>query len=268
MRTMLRLLVLTLVLAPVSLFGQEQSQGRHRDELKGVGPYRVDMWYTENAFVTRKVRPEFLYLAEKGGGSQWTLPIEAEYAFMRDLSMTATVPVNGWSTEGASEAGLGDITVGAKYAFLNDDSKVFSGVLAIDLPTGDENKGLGEGHASLEVAPRLWLPFGPDERFEFQLAAPIEISFKSDEDVGGEIDAALAWTFPHGLTLLVEGITDFSFDGGDPNWYVAPGLQWQLTKGYMVGASIRLPLDGPEADEQDFTLAFGLLKEWEMPWGE
>jgi len=264
----LQFLVLTLVLAPVSLFGQERSQGRHRDEFKGVGPYRVDMWYTQNAFVMRKIRPEFFYLAEKGDASQWTLPIEAEYALTRDFSMTLGVPVNGWSAEGTSEAGLGDITVEAKYAILNEDSKIFSGVLGVDLPSGDEGKGLGEGHVSLEVGPRLWLPFGRDERFEFQLATPFDIPFESDADVGGEIDAALAWTSPHGLTLLVEGITDFSFDGGDPNWYVAPGLQWQLTRGYMVGASIRLPLGGPEADEQDYTLAFGLLKEWEMPWGE
>jgi hypothetical protein len=267
MRVLVAALGLATILAPVSLFAQEdEGQGRQRTELRGgPGPYRVDMWYTENAFIMRKVRPEFFF-QQLDGGSRWTAPVEAEWALVPDFALTLDVPLNGNDIEGdSSEAGLGDISVGAKAAAINRPNLILSFAGVLEMPTGDEEKGLGEGSWNLELAPRLWLPFGPQDRVEFQVHAPVTIPLESGESTTGEVNVALAWTTVIAVTVLVEGITEFSFDDGDPSYWVAPGFQWQLPGGFMVGASLRLPLDGPETEGEDYVLAIGVLREWELP---
>jgi hypothetical protein len=54
MRSLLTATVVAIALLPAPLFAQQEptGQGRLREDLTGKhGPYRVDMWYTENAFM-------------------------------------------------------------------------------------------------------------------------------------------------------------------------------------------------------------------------
>jgi hypothetical protein len=115
--------------------------------------------------------------------------------------------------------------------------------------------------------PRLWLPFGPGSEFELQVDAPFVIPLEDGAEAFGEVNLALAWTSDIALTFLVEGIFEYSLEGGETNSWVAPGLQFQFIRGWMVGASVIFPINGHEAEEEDYGIAFGLLKEWHLPWG-
>src|SRR6476646_11872725 len=48
--------------------------------------------------------------------------------------------------------GLGDMNLGFKYAFLTDDSEIWTFQLRTSLPTGAAGRGLGTRHISLEPA--------------------------------------------------------------------------------------------------------------------
>ena len=118
----------------------------------------------------------------------------------------------------------------------------------------------------VRVNGKLWLPFGPGNEFELQVDAPVAAPFEKETEVFGELNIALAWTSDIALTLLVEGIFEFEFEGSGTNLWVAPGLQFQFLRGWMAGASVTFPINGEFADEEDYRIAFGLLKEFELPW--
>ncbi|MDH3459114.1 MAG: hypothetical protein OER90_19915 [Gemmatimonadota bacterium] len=44
---------------------------------------------------------------------------------------------------------------------------------------------------------------------------------------------------------------------------MAPGFRWEFVEAWELGASVRIPLSGPEADEEDFRAVFGFL--WHFP---
>ena len=56
-----------------------------------------------------------------------------------------------------------------------------------------------------------------------------------------------------------------SLEGGDPSWWIAPGFRWEFAFEWELGASVHVPVTGPEADEQDIHLAFGLIKHFPLP---
>jgi hypothetical protein len=271
MRSILVAFILTVLLVPASSSAQERQVrgGRQREEFTGKhGPYRVDMWYVQNAFIMRKVRPELFYLDLKHGGDGWSAPIEFEWAIMPTVSLGARAGYNSVDVSGdARETGISDTELNAKWALLNGETLIFSLFGAATAPTGDEEKGLGEGIWTAEFSARLWLPFGPHYKLEFQLDAPIEIPLEGDEKASGGLNAALAYTTDFGLTVLVENVLEYSLEeGSEASWLIAPGFQFQIPGGWMAGANVSFPVTGPVADEENIRIVLGFLKEWEPPW--
>lgn len=78
------------------------------------------------------------------------LPIRVNYGVMDKLTVFGVVPVfSSIDLGGGSESGIGDIWLGAKYAVM--PALTVRG--ALDLPTGDDDKGLGnDGGFGIDVA--------------------------------------------------------------------------------------------------------------------
>jgi hypothetical protein len=69
-----------------------------------------------------------------------SLPLRVDYGVMEKLTVFGVLPVfNKWDAGDNGESGFGDIWVGAKYAVI--PALTLRG--ALDLPTGDDDKGLG-----------------------------------------------------------------------------------------------------------------------------
>ena len=111
-----------------------------------------------------------LYLATQDGGAPGgaaggTAPhVEVNYGAAPGLQLHAIVPLAWSHTPGSrTEVGLGDIELGAKWRFVEEgDRRPMVGVFPlVELPTGSEARGLGEGR--LRVFLPLWLQksFGP-----------------------------------------------------------------------------------------------------------
>ena len=94
-----------------------------------------------------------------GTGASGTLPhVEVNYGVMPDLQLHLVAPVAFAAPSDASrEVGYGDTEIGAKYRFLQEtDGQPQVGVFPlVELPTGDNVRGLGSGHTQLFLP--VWL---------------------------------------------------------------------------------------------------------------
>lgn len=74
-----------------------------------------------------------------------------EIALNPRLSFFANVPVRFINpAQNANAAGIGDLSFGAKYAFVYTSCRVVSAQLQVTVPTGDTFKGLGTGETWIE----------------------------------------------------------------------------------------------------------------------
>lgn len=156
------------------------------------------------------------------------------------------------------------MNIGAKVAVINDRRALILATGAdLELPTGDETRGLGEGHAA--AAPFLlgWIPFGPERRWLFQAATHIDVPLEAGHETHGEASGALSWTLPLGVTPIVEGLASWSFDGGPPSWWVAPEVRWEFLEAWELGAGVRVRVSA--LDERRLELAFGMIHHFPLP---
>jgi len=108
---------------------------------------------------------------------QW--PVQAEYGITDRLQLQ--VEWAGWERlrpMGLPAAtGPGDVSVGAKYSFMNIRGSAFRGALSFEagLPLGSEKKGLGEGVMS--YTPSFLFARDLSQRHRLQLFTQIGVSF-------------------------------------------------------------------------------------------
>jgi len=238
----------------------------HAHSRGGPGPYFIDAFFTENAYLERKIRPDIGF-ATGPEGDRWLGQIEIEFALVPTVSLIVHAPFQQLRPAGGATAtGIGDVSVGAKYAIVNDGSRLILSLGSdLGLPTGDETRGLGEGHATLAPFLLAWVPFGPERRFLFQTGAHLDIPLASDEAEHAELGTVFSWTSPLGISPIVEGIVQVPFDGGTASWFVAPEVRWEFLEGWETGAAVRIPVAGPETDQEDWRLVVGLIRHFPLP---
>ena len=232
---------------------------------RGPGPHFIDAFFTENAYIERKLRPD-LFVSTGDEGERYTGQLEVEWAVIPRVSLIVHAPLHHLRpAAGSSQTGIGDIAVGPKLAVINDRTRFILALGAdVHLPTGDETRGLGEGHAAAAPFLLAWLPFGPERRLLLQGSGHAEIPIDSDEDTHAEVSTALSWTSPLGVTPLVEGIVEFPVSGDEEaSWAIAPGFRWEFAQAWELGAAVRVPVAGPK--EEDVRLAFGLIRHFPLP---
>lgn len=103
--------------------------------------------------------------ARDGQGWSGTAPhLEVNYGALANLQLHVILPA-AWSAQATQPAryGLGDLELGAKLRFVQEGERMPQiGIFPlVELPCGDETKGLGAGH--VQVLLPLWLQkgFGP-----------------------------------------------------------------------------------------------------------
>ncbi len=256
-------LAVVLTALPAAVPAQDHPHGAqaHGDELhshRGPGPHFVDAFFTENAYLERKLRPDVVYAASDEG-SRTTFQLEGEWAVARRVAFIVHAPVHRLAPTGApAETGIGDVTVGAKLALVNDPRRFILAVGAdAELPTGDATRGLGEEHAAAAPFLLAWLPFGPERRWLAQGAVHTDIPLAGADGAHWETSAALSWTSPLGVTPIVEIGASFA-TREEVAWFAAPEFRWEVGPAWEVGAAVRLPIGGPR--HEDYRIALGAIR--------
>lgn len=232
---------------------------------RGPGPHFIDAFWVENAYLERKLRPDVLF-ARGDEADRYTARLEVEWAVLPRVSLIAHVPAHHLApVAGDAETGFGDVTLGPKLALINDRRRL---ILAVGgdflVPTGDEDRGLGEGHAAVAPFALAWLPFGPARRFLLQGAAHVELPLESEGENHLELGTALSWTSALGISPLLEAVAEVPLEGAeDASWAIAPGFRWEFAPAWEVGGSARIPVAGPR--EADVELIVGLIRHFPLP---
>jgi hypothetical protein len=135
--------------------------------------------------INRPDRAQYIYFKSDSRVNNQDLYQYAEAAFGNQLS--AFVQVNEHfvdPTTSANDKGIGDTVAGFKWAFLYSDEQVATFQLKTYFPTGDPNRFLGAGHASIEPGLLLFQRLTDQLTFEGQFRGWIPVD---NSDQSGSI---------------------------------------------------------------------------------
>ncbi len=265
MKTTLAVAIVCCSLATTPVVAQHEGQ-HHADSHGGPGPHLVDAFFTEHAFIERKIRADFSFM-NTDDWNRFTGQIEVEWAISPNAALIVRAPMHYIDRpESFDNSGVGDIALGSKLAVVNNQDAFILAVGAeLTMPTGNAARGLGSEHAWAGPFALAWLPFGPDRRWTFQTASHLEIPFAGDEGAEAEVATALSWTSPLGVTPTFETISVFPLGGGGASWWAAPGFRWSFFSNSEMGASLRIPVTGPEAAEENIQIVLGFIRHFPVP---
>ena len=208
------------------------------------------------AIVTEKAFPEdeFLFITSAATGSPGEVGFKAIYE--KRLGARSQVEViipfatleaeaGGWSTN------IGDVALGAKSAFFHNRNSgtILSGAVEVALPTGNEDRGFGSGHTTVEG----FLAFGqglPGDGF-IQAQAGLGVPTNGDtKEVFWRLVGGKTFTqgrFGRSWSPMVELVAAKDLaDGESVNWDIVPEFQVTLSKRQHIMAAFgaRVPLNG------------------------
>jgi len=139
--------------------------------------------------------------ARSGGAFDGSAGLDVNYGAMRDLQLTATLPLNFTRGPGA-HTGIGDVELGVKYRFYHDDRGGFSiaAFPRLILPSSGKRYGSGKtamllplwaqkdiGKWSLFGGGGYTLNPGAGSRNYWQAAGAVTCALSSRLSVGGEV---------------------------------------------------------------------------------
>jgi len=113
-------------------------------------PEPVELHHAEINLIAQQTRAD--------GGRSGSGSAEANLGCAAETQCHVAVPIAfDHPADGAPQAGLGDIELGVKYRFLDRPDDGWSAAIypTLDLPTGDDRRGLGNGRAQLLLP--LWV---------------------------------------------------------------------------------------------------------------
>ena len=158
------------------------------------------------------------------------------YGFAETADFQIGLP---WQDNGP-ERGVGDAIVAVKWRFWEKDALSFGVRGGLTLPTGDEEKGLGNGRTTWAA---LLIAQYEGERWIFLSHLGYRRNHNSvgDRESIGEISGALLFKATESLKLLVDAsrTTNPDPESGEALRNVVVGFIWQATKDLDLDAGIR-----------------------------
>ncbi|MDH3527096.1 MAG: transporter [Gammaproteobacteria bacterium] len=179
---------------------------------------------------------------------RWELPVTVEYGVTDDLQVELEwkAYVRDDRDDEPATDGIGDIEIGLQYSWMRIKGSRFHAAAGVEvgIPTGDEDKQLGEGDASIE-------PYGifaadlPDDRGQLFVHAGIEFSNDVDEpfvNIGGFV--------PMGDVVVTA-----EWNWSEEQRFLTPGLVWQSEKSWEFGIGVPIGLNDASDDYRVIVLA-------------
>ncbi len=166
------------------------------------------------------------------------------------------------------ETGIGDLGLGAKYAFYHNLEAGFISSLGSEFkfPTGDDDRGLGKGTVVYEPYLALGQIVATNGFVQLQLLGEIP----TDRDLSDEVQlrTALGWMFtlnPQGRAFapMVEIIGAWELQGKDEvSWDIAPQIQIPLNRRQHVRLNLGARIPMTDADTRSTRVGGYLLWDW------
>jgi hypothetical protein len=187
---------------------------------------------------------------------EWPVPKETH-------QLSATVPVNHIHSDG-TETGLGDIQLNYRYQAVLKDPIAFAPRLSLIFPTGDEEKGLGNGALGFQVNIPASIEIGDKWVTHWNLGATYTPNAKGPggirrDTTGFNFGASLVYLSSENFNLLVEaaGNSRESIEGDgllrrEESFFINPGMRFAVNfkSGLQVVPGIAMPIGvGPSEGE-------------------
>lgn len=185
-------------------------------------------------------------IAHSGQAETWITSLEVEYSIYDRIEFDLELPVVARFTDDeGNHFGIGDIETGVKVKLYesDDESFHFAGGLEATWPTGKVSTEIGEGKG--EVGPFVAVAKGLGN-FSLLGAFGYErvVTTRGDEANEGDkngfnLDAAIAYTFPFGLSPLFEVNSSFETEN---IVLLTPGLIYAITDRFQTRGGFQVPV--------------------------
>lgn len=233
----------------------------------------VHLFNSEPAFLNR----DFIAgvaVVDGVDGDEIEAEFELEWAFTRRIGLVIEAPLLFIDPDdGPGERGVGDVALAPRFLLVDTDTFLLSFNLEVELPTGDEDRGLGHGEVALAPSLSGWLDLGKWFTFSFQTGT--EHGLESGE---AELfyHAAITYSFlgpalaadsghgheghhaPPGLTSLIAEFTGRTvLDGqesGRSSGELLIGVSYQITDSIEGRIGYQFPLFKPKELDGAFIL--------------
>ena len=174
-----------------SLFDAWLDPWPHADLSRRGTPF-VHLFTLEPAFLDRDLILSYRF-TDAPDEREAEFEAEVEWALTRRIGLLIEAPYVMLDPEsGSRERGVGDTVVGGRFLLAEFDRLLLSANVALSLPTGDDDRGLGSGEVGFEPSLSLWLDLGRWITFNAQVGT--EHGVESGDDALF-YNAALTWSF-------------------------------------------------------------------------
>jgi hypothetical protein len=236
---------------------------------------RVPLLRIVPAFFKREFRFNYLYIDDEDHGeadvSEWGLALELPLTLRIKIDIEPKILyVN--TREDNENVGFGDTKFAIRAMLLESDTISLSTGSTINIPTGEEDRHLGNGVTAIGQQLALWMDLGHRIGLYSFLGVDVPTGGKHREDADWDFlyGIALSKTFTINEISLLEGITPFielnghkgfGLDGGEEYQVdLLPGIRWELSHELYVMQGIEIPLHN--TDEFDKRIWFGIIKDF------
>lgn len=169
------------------------------------------------------------------GRDEYTFEPYLRYGLLKDFNVTAKFPYMYVDPKNAdSEQGPGDIELGAELVAFQDifGYPFILPHVGVRLPTGDEDKGLGEG----ETRTTAGVSIGTTIYDVLHFVADVGYTIYRDEENETTISGSIVWDVDEKLALLAEVRTSNKEVGSEENRpvYYVGGMSYRATEGFQL----------------------------------
>jgi hypothetical protein len=187
---------------------------------------------------------------------EWPAPKETH-------QLSATVPVNHIPSDG-TETGIGDILLNYRYQAVLKDPIAFAPRISLIFPTGDEEKGLGNGALGFQVNLPASIEIGDKWATHWNLGATYTPDAKGPggirrDTTGFNYGASLVYLLSENFNFLVEAVGSsletIEGDGllrREESLFINPGMRFAVNfkSGLQIVPGIAAPIGvGPSGGE-------------------
>jgi hypothetical protein len=211
----------------------------------------------------------FQYMRDKSWNyaftEEWPVPKETH-------QLSATVPANHIHSDG-TETGIGDIMLNYRYQAVLKDPIALAPRFSLIFPTGDDEKGLGNGALGFQVNIPASIEIGDKWVTHWNLGATYIPNAKGAGGIRGDttgfnFGASVIYLLSENFNLLVEAAgSSHEFIEGDgrlrreESFFINPGMRYAVNfkSGLQVVPGIAMPIGvGPSEGEYGVFLYLSL----------
>ena len=231
---------------------------------------------TENQLVEEVFRSGLVYPQESGevqitllpqygkndSAKQWELPISIEYGITDQLQIELEwiSYVQNNPNAGQTNDGIGDLEVGMQYSWMEIGGGSIHAAVGVEfgIPTGDDEKELGEGEKSIES----FLIVGADISRSVHSFLQVGVEYIYEE----EEESVEEWVGFANIGVIVAASTHSALTL-EYNWieeeaqYVTPGFIWHPGDDWELGLGVPI---GVNDDADDYQIILHGIYEFEF----